>query len=248
MTNDSGTYKIETAVFEMNFAFITQKSWVESDVVDGGRRLKECKKLKQCCGANAFSGLSPIEKKERKDWCKIKGCSKNKCPVKRKKNDRKLAGVGSLNPSQSVAQKGIFTETDFNEILKNYAVLQTVETGAVLDATKLNDVTECRANNYSVQEHGSATLTCEKWNKKSCDDRNDYLNIYPEEDDAGDFTYFEGRFLKLQPLPKECDKKWQSSCCSYWSGNIWCIPISQKIEYGALCDRIGCDQSKCSGN
>jgi hypothetical protein len=233
-TNSTGSYKIETAAFKMNFVFVTQKSWSEPNLFDvgNGRRLT-CKgqnKLEKCCGANAYQGLTAIEMQERKDWCKEKGCSKSECPVNRRRGFRQLSNEEAQDiRSLQQIETGSFTGTNFTVVLGQYTSLEPIETGAVLDATGLKDVTECRTNNYNVKRNESATLSCKKWEEKSCDD-NDY--IYIKKTNASESQDFEG--LAERP----CPPKHLQECCSEDAFNgLFCAEKKEKEKY---CKDIGC--------
>lgn len=66
-------------------------------------------------------------------------------------------------------------DTDFNGVIGEYTVLDTVETGAIADATSLDHLAICRASNYNFTEYWSPTLTCEEYEEYECQD-NDYLD------------------------------------------------------------------------
>jgi hypothetical protein len=236
------SYTTDTAAFKMNFVFVTQKSWSHSDLVDAGnvRNLK-CKgpqKLEKCCSATAFQGLTKVEKQERKDWCKNKGCSRNECPKDRRRGMRKLSNEETQDlRSLQLIEQGIFTGTDFNDALGQYTSLEPVETGAVLDATNLEDVTVCRTNNYNVEKRSTYILYCKEYDEKSCD-HNDYIIEKTNDSDAN---------LDVRLRPWICSKERQQRCCGQVSRpDKYCI--KDRRETVKFCRKIGCDFSKCRGN
>jgi hypothetical protein len=68
-----------------------------------------------------------------------------------------------------------WTGIDFNAALKKYTVLEPITTGAVVDATSLADVSDCRANSYNRKKRDFNTLSSEEYQAAECDD-NDYYD------------------------------------------------------------------------
>jgi hypothetical protein len=196
--NDDGSEEvIETAAFKMDFVFVTQKSWSEPQFL--GRRLT-CKgqnKLEKCCAANAFSGLDDDGIEKRQKWCKKKGCEEDECPVNYGR--RKLSGevgdsriVNHLRSPKPLTERLMIeddlTGIEFNDAIEQFTDYEPISTGAVLDATNLKDVAECRASNYNATEYNTPTLECGEYNESSCAD-NDYVVVESNSTDANETDY-----------------------------------------------------------
>lgn len=153
---DGTNVEIEMAVFKMDIIFATNRAWAASldDERPEERRLgnkagkrNKCTQEDQetCCAANAASDKKDDD--DKVDACKKKGCSREKCP---RKSGRRLNDQGSeldhrLLRALQVQNHLSMTEDDwtgidFNAALKKYTVLESITTGAVVDATTLADV------------------------------------------------------------------------------------------------------------
>lgn len=84
-------------------------------------------------------------------------------------NDRRaMRRLGELSLNENL------TNVDFNVVIGKYTRLNPVETGAIMNATRLEDLNVCRANNYNVLEHQSPLLGCGEYDALQCD-FNDYI-------------------------------------------------------------------------
>jgi hypothetical protein len=138
--------------------------------------------------------------------------------------------------SLQLIEPGSFTGTDFNVLLGQYTSLEPIETGAVLDATNLEDVTECRTNNYSVETKKSATLWCKERDEKSCDE-NDFI-IENRTDGVGSLN-FERCLLK-----GTCSAKGQQECCGQSDFDRYCRKELNLLN--RYCKQIGCNYKRCN--
>jgi hypothetical protein len=188
---------IRTAAFKMDFVFATNVDWLNQTDVEEPfwRKLKgNCPNelLQECCSADAFNGLSKDEKQEKKAYCKSIGC-KN-CPRKRRRLRRRFSDNFGLfqvdfnSPTASVSIHGSLIDddlygTDFNDILNQYTTLQPNSTGAVLNATNVEDLAVCRASNYNVTEYETPSLDCGEYVKYDCE-ANDYIIVQSNDTNA----------------------------------------------------------------
>ena len=191
-TSDDGSQTtIRTAAFKMNFIFVTNTSWFNetSGSPNVQRRLAKCSQQGQqeCCCADAFNGLKKIEKKTKKKYCKQIGCKK--CPIKKKKRSKRdsydgIAGIRITQHLRSLkhttAQRTLIEEDlngiKFQQALAQYTRLEPNETGAVLNATNLEDLATCRANNFNAVVDDNPTLECEEYANRTCD-VNDFITV-----------------------------------------------------------------------
>jgi hypothetical protein len=73
--------------------------------------------------------------------------------------------------------------TDFNDVLNQYTALNTNSTGAVLNATNVEDLAVCRASNYNVTEYETPSLGCGKYLEYDCE-ANDYIIVQSNDTNA----------------------------------------------------------------
>ncbi|KAL3772931.1 hypothetical protein ACHAWO_001130 [Cyclotella atomus] len=127
-----------------------------------------------------------------KAYCKSFGC-KN-CPRKRRRLRRRFSDNFGLfqvdfnSPTASVSIHGSLIDddlygTDFNDILNQYTTLQPNSTGAVLNATNVEDLAVCRASNYNVTEYETPSLDCGEYVKFDCE-ANDYIIVQSNDTNA----------------------------------------------------------------
>lgn len=180
---------IATAAFKMDFIFATNMDWF--NVTDyeevSGRNLgkSQCSPRgnQECCSADAFNGLSKDEKTQKKAYCKSIGCKR--CPKKKKKRIRRRLGRHRnwfRAQERSLIDQDLY-DTDFNLILGEYTELKPNSTGAVLNATNVDDLAICRASNYNVTEYETPTLGCGEYLKFDCE-ANDYIVVQSNDTNA----------------------------------------------------------------
>lgn len=191
---------IRTAAFKMDFVFATNVDWLnQTDDEEpfwrnlrGNNNVCSPKGNQECCSADAFNGLSKDEKKEKKAYCKSIGC-KN-CSMKRRRLRRGFrhtfgplqVDVDSPTTSVSIHRSMIDDDlygTDFNDALKQYTALDPNSTGAVLNATNVEDLAVCRASNYNVTEYETPSLGCREYLKYDCE-ANDYIIVQSNDTNA----------------------------------------------------------------
>lgn len=171
---------IATAAFKMDLVFATKKDFdpePSSRLLFDHRRLKcSQKNLQTCCSADSINkSMSQEEIDAFKQYCVDLGCKPSKCPKKKKK--KKMTSLRLLqSETQRFSIEEDLLDTNFKDVLGKYTDLAPVETGALLDATSLDDLTICRANNYNVAENDEPILTCEEYEEADCK-TNDYLII-----------------------------------------------------------------------
>lgn len=181
---------IAAAAFKMDLIFATKKDFdpdPSSRLLFDHRRL-QCsqKQLQECCSVDSINdSMTEDQVQEFKQYCKKIGCKKNKCPWKKKKNSLRLLRT----ETGRFLIEGDLLGTNFNDVLGEYTDLAPVETGAVLDATSLEDLAVCRANNYNIVENDEPLLTCEEYEEAGCE-TNDYLIIEANETETFSPTYF----------------------------------------------------------
>jgi hypothetical protein len=167
---------IATAAFKMDLVFATKEKFNEQSLASpSGRRRLECsqKQLQECCSADAINdSMNEDEKKEFKQYCKSIGCKKNKCPKKKEKKSIRLL---KTSDERFLIEENLLG-TNFNDIIREYTDMAPIESGAVLDATSLEDLTICRANAYNIFENDEPVLTCEEYEEANCE-TNDYLTV-----------------------------------------------------------------------
>jgi hypothetical protein len=181
VVSDGSQEVIITAAFKMDLVFVTQKAWFDQTIsasFNAARRLVCSQSGQQeCCSADAINGVrSKADKREKKQYCTSNGCCK--CPSNKKGRVRQLLdhnrNVDFVN-ERILIEEDLFG-TDFNDILVRYTDLDPIESGAVLDATSVEDVAVCRGNNYNATENGSPTLTCGEYKEAECK-INDYYVV-----------------------------------------------------------------------
>ncbi|KAL3772691.1 hypothetical protein ACHAWO_003363 [Cyclotella atomus] len=177
-------FKIEMAVFKMDIVFATNKTWADSlddespeerSLIRGkagkndeqGDQDDKCEQGEQqtCCAA-----LGVVDKKkndDKRDACEKVGCKISYCSPKKKKEGMLQIDRSSIGDD--------WTSIDFNEALDQYTVLEPVTSGAVVDATKLSDLSKCRANSYNWEVRNYTTLSQSEYEVAKCDD-NDYYD------------------------------------------------------------------------
>lgn len=197
-TDDDVIDEIVDSIFERGLGGYDEEEFEGEDDTGQERRLgtKSPKQPKQpkvctqdyqesCCVADAILWKA-AEYKGKKRWCK-----KNNCKLRVCSKNRRLRSLMSSQNSRGLRSKTVkpeplvtddFYDKSFNEVLGKYAVLDPIDTGAVLDATSLEDLVECRASSYNATEYDTPTLKCEAFANSSCDD-NDYIDVESNETD-----------------------------------------------------------------
>jgi hypothetical protein len=203
---------IRTAAFKMDFVFATNVDWFNQTDAEntfwrklrGNKGGNQCTSRgnQECCSADAFNGLSKDEKKAKKAYCKSIGC-KN-CPKKRRRLQSRfqhnfdLFRVDSNLPPASVSTLRSLIDddlygTDFNDVLNQYTALEPNSTGAVINASNVEDLAVCRASNYNVTEHETPSLGCGEYLKYDCES-NDYIIMQSNDTNATEVCLPEVRY------------------------------------------------------
>ena len=148
----------------------------------------KCKPKHQlvCCVADQTNG-NEEENVSTTNWCEKKGCTQEVCPKNVPDEDRRRLNSKSSKQAkylQPMIDNDLYG-TDYNKILEKYTVLDPISTGAVLDATSLEEMAECRASNYNTTEYGTPSLECGEYNLSSCEE-NDYIIVETNETDIDD--------------------------------------------------------------
>jgi hypothetical protein len=209
--NGVGTY-IETAAFKMDIVYVSKVGWfneyVSNDTTDDSestsfllmRRLRKKSQCNQedqqdCCVADGISKSSTVYKNKKEQCMKI-GCKVKVCGGNKRRNRVMTRAIypstNNLRSLQSVPHQNILVGdlygTDFNEVLEEHTDLDPISTGAIVDATSLEDVAECRASNYNATEYDTPTLECGEYNESSCAD-NDYVVVESNTTEANGTGY-----------------------------------------------------------
>ena len=138
----------------------------------------------ECCIADKVN-KNDDDVTTKKKSCKKKNCPTARCTTNKGRGLHSKASKGAkLNAPVDLIDVDLFG-TDFNKIIKKYTVLDPISTGAVLDATSLEEMAKCRASNYNATEYESPTLECDDYNQSSCEE-NDYLIVVTNETDVDD--------------------------------------------------------------
>ena len=213
INDDSSQTTIGTAAFKMDFVFVTNSTWIDetSDFSNIQRRLETCSQQGQqeCCSADAFNGLTKDEKRTKKKYCKQIGCNKQ-CPKKKKKQSKRnsyygAAGTRIKQHSRSLkhesTQRSLIDEDlngiEFNQALAQYTSLEPNETGAVLNATNLEDLATCRANSFNAEREDNPTLECGEYANRTCD-VNDFIAV-----DLNETETFQSSSTEANCLPDD---------------------------------------------
>jgi hypothetical protein len=176
--SDGKPTTVETAALKMDFLYASKVDWLDSLNGAGGGCSGELQQ--ECCSANAFNGLPEVVKAVKKDWCEVQGCASSCLDGSRRLDQVDVShDVHHLRSSRILTNErsmlgGDFAGTDFNDVLGEYTNLDPISTGAVLGASNLEHVAECRAGNYYAVDHNSPTLTCDDYDSFMCD-ANDYM-------------------------------------------------------------------------
>ena len=193
INTDGSQETIETAAFKMDLVFASHKEFNPSSRFLTGRRRLECNTegLQECCSADSINdSMSQDEKKKIKKYCKSIGCPVNECPNKKKGKKKKNKNKQSilLNETLRFLIEKDLLGTDFNDALNDYTDLKPVVSGAVLDATGLEELALCRANNYNIEENDEPIITCEEYEESDCE-INDYLIVEGNETESFSPTF-----------------------------------------------------------
>jgi hypothetical protein len=195
VVRDGTNFVIETAAMKMDLVFVTNKTFTWSDSFNETMSTLTTKAgtvcsggdLRTCCTANKMTANSDAAQKGKKNQCKSP-CNKNMCKKSRRFLTKGLtnkhvnsAHMHSLSSSTNRALNNYdFAGMEFNDVLWQYTKLEPITTGALVDATNLEDVAVCGANSYSFNTDGIFIFNCTFFNSKSCLD-----NCYYDQNDYG---------------------------------------------------------------
>ena len=165
----------------------------------------------ECCVADEWNGLTTEEYDTKQKYCKrlgCKRCAKKYDPPSRrfllevyddtsKTTWMETQSYGTSTPTMSPTYYPSYIPTHFptyyssdssnetfNAALQLHTILDPITSGGVLgDSTSsLQDLAECRANNYNSARYKSPILKCKQYDEYSCD-TNDYAKTKGGEDD-----------------------------------------------------------------
>ena len=130
--------------------------------------------------------VDDTEFENKRNFCEENNCKPEFCVKEIPEEHRGLNSKTSKRAKLNDDTASNLFGTLFNKILGDYTYLNPISTGAILDATSLEAMAECRANNYNATEYGTPTLECGEYNETSCE-QNDYIIVVTNETDIDDY-------------------------------------------------------------